>query len=76
MIMKIRYDRKLCKLIVCKLVEEHNHPVSAQIFQKYPQNRRPTEEERQEIERLVQLKVRSYMKYICMKYICSNVKLI
>ncbi|XP_076831136.1 uncharacterized protein LOC143476701 isoform X2 [Brachyhypopomus gauderio] len=56
-IMKIRYDRKLCKLIVCKLVEEHNHPVSAQIFQKYPQNRRPTEEERQEIERLVQLKV-------------------
>ncbi|XP_061588346.1 uncharacterized protein LOC133452753 [Cololabis saira] len=56
-IIKIRYDRTVNKLVVSKVVEEHNHPVSAQLFQKYAQNRRPNAQERQEIEKLLELKV-------------------
>lgn len=56
-VIKIHFDKKVNKLVVTNVAEEHNHPVSAELFAKYAHNRQPNAKERQEIEKLLELKV-------------------
>ena len=39
-------DKATCEFVVRKLVTEHNHIVSSEVYQRYPENRQMTTEEK------------------------------
>ena len=39
-------DRVTCEFVVRKLVTDHNHMVSPEVYERYPENRRVTTDEK------------------------------
>ena len=53
----VSFDRKVNKLVVRECILEHNHQTGLEIMMHYPSQRRLTNSESKEIERVLKLGV-------------------